>query len=215
MNAKIWAIIGTVVGLALVLGAAVLLYKFGGESLAAPLVAVGAGLGGVLIKAGGVFGGSVKSARKTGVVGLVAVLVLGLVACDGCGPGYSTRIPDNLRKALEHASVNTLKATPAMIRLAYADKAWADPVAGTIEECTAALLRSAEAALNECVDPGPLVEDSLAAVEHSLVLWGHEKPSAYVAVLRPIFEEAVADIWPYPVGHCPFEVVDAVDAFDD
>ena len=85
MSSKGWAILGTLVGLALVLGAAVVLYWLGGEDLATSLVALVAGLGGVAIKAGGVWPkGEAKPKQGKALPPSVFISLVAL-ALGGCG----------------------------------------------------------------------------------------------------------------------------------
>ena len=139
---------------------------------------------------------------------LLAIALFVSVASYGCAPGYSTRMNERLKTTLEHVSINTLKAAPNIVRLAGADTTWAGPVASTLEYWSDLLLRSANAALTECVRADLLVQEATAALVRTLVEFGHPNPALWIAAIKPIFDEAVADMWPYPVGHCPHIVED-------
>ena len=229
MNGKVLTLIGS----AVLLAAAIAFFALGGEDIAQMLVALAGGAaGGGLIVHRGIFGGSggdgeprpkdggtkLPLAGEGGRIRIVLLLALVGVAfaaiavleTGGCAPGYSTKLDDRAVAVVRVGSSGALKAAPAIVRLAGRGEWWSDPVASTIEAWTPAIMQAADAALTECVDPGVLVAQVLAAVAQSLAAWVPTSMDALadaqevVELVGPIVVGAVEALWPYEVGHCPF-----------
>ena len=222
----------TIIGLALVLGAAICFYYLGGEDLAATLVGIiGGGLGGGALATGGVWpggdskpGGYVRVSRLAALIPLASMLVY-LSAAGGCAPGYSARIQDWQASLIRAGSSLLLLSAPLVVRAAGEGKWWSEPVARTIEASTPTIMQGAEAALTECVEPGTFVDELMKGIALSLAAWaplvshvdgedmdasvgecdgGEMEDVAHILdQVRPIVTAAVEAAWPSPAGYCP------------
>jgi hypothetical protein len=163
------------------------------------------------------------SPRGSVRLGLLLALVLasfvGVAVLEGCAPGYSQRMDARYKVAIRNGSSRALDALPGSFRLFGKGQWWAEPTASTVEAWAPALKRAAEAAMSECVDPGPMVAEVLAGLVKTLAAWwpasgGGITPQEVVALLAPMLEGAVYDLWPYEVGACPYKPDPDVEVFE-